>query len=451
MIAMDRSEANKKSSNQTSIQLLLDDLCKSIYKDVNAPKDVITHRLYQPSGQQKCDSIPEELLKKCKKNAFEILLTKSNVKSLSASRSSIDEGYCDVINPAQELQFSQFEYSIFVGEMRPHFGPYGFVRDREEKKIMEKLSLFKECVQLVDGNDYFCNDQSDGYAILWFLKLLKNKSNIDPLLTVEPFFSLALDQVPSFPVMQNKYFKLNWQPKVELVQNPYCGAMRKLNRKSNLFHLPSLMNAISREEHVQTPKNFVEEVLDSVRSRIRPSNIYYECNRWEHQGLRIPLNKDTDPEVIASLYEKKFCTELSDAPLNMLAIVASQQQQPFQARIVDKQLFNEHIKLLLIGIESESFIFDANTITFSLLKNLTIENIMPEILGNFVLDFIECGSCYKRLKSLIITNNFQLKYNGFVFKVSFITNLTIFFLPHQSLTLMLYFFDVFAGFVLKFR
>lgn len=426
MIAMDRSEVNSKASNQPSIQLLLDDLCKSIYKDVNAPKDVIAHSLYQPSGQQKCDTIPEDLLKKCKKNAFEILLTKSNVKSLSASRSSIDEGYCEVIDPARELQFSQFEYSIFVGEMRPHFGPYGFIRDREEKKIMEKLALFKECVQLVDGNDYFCNDQSDGYAILWFLTLLKNKSNIDPLLTVVPYFSLALDQVPSFPVMQNKYFKLNWQPKMELVQNPYCGAMRKLNRKTNLFHLPGLMNEASRGENLETPKNFVEEVLDNVRSRIRPSNIYYECNRWEHQGLRIPLNKDTDPEVIASLYEKKFCSELSDAPLNVLAITAAKQQQRFRARIVDKKLFNEHIKLLLIGVESESFIFDANTITFSLLENLTVENIMPEILANFVLDFIECGSCYKRLKSLIITNNFQLKYNGFVFKVCLNSNLTIF-------------------------
>lgn len=416
---MDQSTADRASSDQVSIQSLLDDLCKTIHKDVNAPKERATHSLYQPSGQQKHNTIPEEVLRKCKKKAFEILLKKSNVKSLSTSRSSLDEGYSEIFEPVRELQYSQFEYSIFVGEMRPHFGPYGFIKERQEKKILDKLELFKECVQFIDGNDYFCDEQCDGYSILWFLTLLKNNSSVDTLLTVEPYFSLALDQVPSFPVMQATYFKLNWEPKTELVQNPYCEAMRKLNRRSNLFHLPGLMNGTSSESSSMVQKNFVEEVLENVLSRIHPSNIYYESNRWEHRGLCIPLNKDTDPEVIASLYEKKFVTELPDAPLNVLAITASMQGQRFQARIIDKKLFNEHIKLLLIGIESESFIYDANNVTFHLLENVTIENTPPEMISHFVLSFIECGSCYKRLKSLINSNNFQLKHNGFVFKVSF--------------------------------
>ena len=100
-----------------------------------------------------------------------------------------------------------------------------------------------------------------------------------------------------------------------------------------------------------------------------------------------------------------------------MAIVAERQQQPFQAHIIDSKRFNEHIKLLLIGIESESFMYDPNGMTFKLVEHLTVENILPGTIAHFVLDFIECGACYKRLKSLISTNNFQLKYNGFVFKV----------------------------------
>lgn len=416
---MDQSKGNVQQSDQVSIQLLLDDLCKSIYKDVNTSKDVIAHSLYQPSGHQKQDTIPEELLKKCKKKAFEILLKKSNVKSLSASRSSLDEGYSEIIDPVRELQYSQFEYSIFVGEMRPNFGPYGFVKERQEKKILDKLKLFNECVQYVDGNEYFCNEQNDGYSILWFLTLLKNKSNVDTLLTVEPYFSLALDHMPTFPVMQVKYFKLNWEPNAELKHNPYCGAMRKLQRKSNLFHLPGMMTHSTRQTSEQHQSNIVQEVLENVRCRIRPSNIYYEANKWEHQGLRIPLNNDTDPELILSLYEKKFCTELPDASLNLMAITAINQQQDFQAHIIDSKRFNEHIKLLLIGIESESFVYNSSNMTFRLVEHLTVENLLPDTIAHFVLNFIECGACYKRLKSLISINNLQLKHNGFVFKVSF--------------------------------
>lgn len=415
---MDLSGTCVQQSNQMSVQLLLDDLCKSIYKDVNTPKDVIAHTIYRPSGHQKQDTIPEELLKKCKKKSFEILFKKSNVKSLSASRSSIDEGYSEIIDPVQELQYSQFEYSIFVGEMRPNFGPYGFVKERQEKKILDKLELFKECVQFVDGNDYFCNEQNDGYSILWFLTLLKNKSNVDTMLTVKPYFSLALDQMPSFPVLHVKYFKLNWEPNDELKHNPYCGAMRKLNRRSKLFHLPGMTDEFSSQTSAPIQPNIVQEVLENVKNRIRPSNIYYEANKWEHQGLRIPLNKDTDPELIASLCEKMFSTELPDASLNLMAMIADRQQQNFQAHMIDGKRFNEHIKLLLIGIESESFVYNSSSMTFRLVENLTVENILPDTIAHFVLNFIECGACYKRLKSLISSNNFQLKYNGFVFKVS---------------------------------
>ncbi|XP_031626701.1 gamma-tubulin complex component 6 [Contarinia nasturtii] len=414
---MDQLKIGEKLSHQMSIQFLLDELCKSIYKDVNASKDVIAHSFCQPSGPQKYEIISEDLLKKCRKKSFEILLKKSNVKSISANRSiSIDEGFSDAIDPVRELKYSQFEYSIFVGEMRPNFGPYGLINDRLEKKILEKHDLFQECVRFVDGNDYFCHEQNDGYSILWFLTLLKNESKIDTLLTIESYFPLAIDQLSSIPARQPKYFKLNWQPSVELQKNPYCNAMRKLNRRTKQFQLPAIMNETIKHSIAQIQPNLVEEVLEKVRSRIRPSNIYYEANRWEHQGLRIPLNKDTDPVLIASLCEKKFCTELPDASLNLMALTAAKQKQHFRVSIIDSKRFNEHIKLLLIGIESESFVYDANTMTFSLLENLTIENIMPETIAHFVLDFIECGACYKRLKSLIGTNNFQLKYNGFVFK-----------------------------------
>lgn len=463
---MDCLNSSEISSNQVSIQSLLGDLCKSIYKDVNGLQGANVRTPTEPHGQQNDDIIPKELLKKCTKKAFEMLLKKSNAKSLPMDRSMIDEGYSDVFDPINELRFVQFEYSLFVGAMKPYFGPYGLIKERQEKKILDKLSLIKECVQFIDDNEYFCNEQCDGYAMLWFLTLFKNKSNVDKLLTVEPYFTLALDEMPVLPVSQPKYFKLNWDPNSELRENPYCEGMRKVSKRSMLFNLPGLtktvrINGKSRNMPEKRPnllhpfdlieaftgkanaeKNIVAEVLDNISNHIRTSTIYHVSNRWEHRGYHIPLNKHTDPEVIASLYEKKFCSELPGAPLNLQALVAAEQQQRFNAIIVDEATFNEHIKLLLIGIETESFIYNPSNMTFSLLQDLTIKNVRPQTIAHFVLDFLECGACYKRLKFLIATNNFQLKYQGFVFKVCTYLDLSFQlpnnrFVTYQQLTYLL--------------
>lgn len=415
---MDQIQSVKNKSNQVSIQSLLEDLCKSIYKDVNEAKDAIAQNcLYQPSGQQRHDNIPKELLTKCKKTAFEILLMKSNVKSVPINRALKDNGL--IYDPVQKLRISRFEYDIFVGQMHPHFGPYGQIDARQEEKILKKRNRFKECMEFVEGNDYFCSEQSDGYAILWFLTLFTHNSSVDSMLKVDSYFPLALDQIPSLPTMEPKYFKLNWEPSEELQNNPYCAAMQRLSKRTNLFHLPSLMNATPAEQSIVKPrqKNIVQEVVDEVMGCVHKSEIYYEPNKWEHREFCIPLNKDTDPKVIASLFEKKFCTEMPDASMNIRAMLAAEQHQVFEARIIDKKVFNEHIKLLMIGIESESFMYNPTNMTFRLLDNLTIENTLPETVVHFVKDFIECGACYKQLKALISTNNFQLKCNGFVFKV----------------------------------
>lgn len=415
---MDQIQTVTDRSNQVSIQSLLDDLCISIYKDANGAKDAIAQNtLFQ--SEQRNDTIPEKLLKKCKKTAFEILLKKSNVKSLPVSRASKEGGY--VYDPVQKLRVSQFEYDIFVGEMRPYFGPYGQIDARQEEKILKKREVFKECVDIVEDDDYFGNEQNDGYSILWFLELFEHNSSVDTMLKVESYFPLALDQMPSMPNMEPKFFKLNWNPSEELQTNPYCRTMRTMSYTSNIFRLPSLMNTSPTSTErvvVQKKKNIVQEVVDDVMSRVKKPEIYYVPNKWEHRELHIPLNKDTDPKVIASLFEKKFCTEMPDASLNIRAIKAIEQKELFEARLIDKEIFNEHIKLLMIGIESESFMYNPSNMTFRLLDNLTIENTLPESIAHFVKNFIECGSCYKRLKSLIRTDNFQLRYNGFVFKVS---------------------------------
>lgn len=52
--------------------------------------------------------------------------------------------------------------------------------------------------------------------------------------------------------------------------------------------------------------------------------------------------------------------------------------------------------------------------------HVTLEGILPATLLHFVEDFLECGTCYKRLQTMIMKRNYKLMFEGFIFKVSFL-------------------------------
>lgn len=51
--------------------------------------------------------------------------------------------------------------------------------------------------------------------------------------------------------------------------------------------------------------------------------------------------------------------------------------------------------------------------------NIAVEDISKHTLQEVVAEFLEMGTCYKRLKIMITENpcNLKLIYDGFVFKV----------------------------------
>lgn len=407
-----------ETSNQASIQLLLENLCKSIYKDVNASNSTIAHRGLKPSVQQTHDgsnNIPEKLLKKCKLRSFEILLKKSQQKTP-------DEGYSDIIDPIRELKFSQFEYNIYVGQMRPHFDAYGQIREKQQQKILRKYDLFQECCKFVDENDYFRGAQSDGYSILWLLTLLKNYSSMDLAMEYESnesYFSIEINAMPKFPTLKPKIFRLNWQPDSVLEGNPYCSSLRRLH--SSFTSLQHNEQKSEYDECINKPASHsIKVVLDSIKKQKTSKTICYTGNKWEELGMHYEFDEENSDEKFSSLCEKRFCTESRLAALHLMAIRASRNSDFFEAKIVQKKEFVEHIKLLLIGIESESFVYDQQTMSFKAHEYLTVDGMMPNTIKHFISDFIECGTCYRRLKTLISSNieGFKLKCDGFLFKVS---------------------------------
>lgn len=397
------------SSKEVSIQMLLENLCKSIYKE-------ITHHMqysYGPSGPSICDSskiIPEKLLKKCKLRCFEILLKKSQQKTP-------DKGYSDNINPVRELKFNQFEYNIYVGQMRPYLESYGQVKEKKMQKILKKCDLFSECIQFIEENDYFSRD---GYSVLWFLILLKNNSSMDIILedgSNESYFPIQTNSVPKFPLLVPKMFLLDWHVDSVLDRNPYCRSISRINY--DFTALRQMEPTIEPSVFIQQTRLYsIKAILDEIKTQQKSKTICFTSNKWEDLGKRYTF--DEKCIHFATLFEKFFCTESSLATLNLNCLAYSRSNIVAEVRIVQMMEFVEHIKLLLIGIESESFVFNQRLINFSIAECLTVENVTPETMEYFIADFLECGTCYKRLKAIVSCNidGYELKNDGFLSKVS---------------------------------
>lgn len=75
------------------------------------------------------------------------------------------------------------------------------------------------------------------------------------------------------------------------------------------------------------------------------------------------------------------------------------------------------VHLFLVGIQSESFILDANGM-FSLTPYITIENVLPETLANICSELQVCGTCFRRLQLMVTRDisSFKYDHDGIIFE-----------------------------------
>lgn len=110
----------------------------------------------------------------------------------------------------------------------------------------------------------------------------------------------------------------------------------------------------------------------------------------------------------------RFSSEV-DCTNQLLAIATSTR---FEVKFVRLSQFIADIKLLLTGIPSDSFHYDADKLIFRMEENVSVDNIAPDTMASSVTSFLECGSCYRRLQLMLSRNpvDFKHKFDGFVFK-----------------------------------
>lgn len=113
--------------------------------------------------------------------------------------------------------------------------------------------------------------------------------------------------------------------------------------------------------------------------------------------------------------EKSFISEHS-FPVQ-LKLTATLSKTPLEVRTIAFDKILNDIKLLTIGIESETFRRTLNDpLTFQKPENINCESISD--VSECVDEFLEAGTCFKRLKTFTSKNPFNQSYifEGFIFK-----------------------------------
>lgn len=112
---------------------------------------------------------------------------------------------------------------------------------------------------------------------------------------------------------------------------------------------------------------------------------------------------------------KSFSSESSSSIHNQLSTLKLKKR--VETNIVPFEKLLNDVKLLAIGVESESFKRAPNDpLTFQMPSNLSCEDVSD--VGDFIGTFIETGTCFKRLKTFTSKNPFNQSYifEGFIFK-----------------------------------
>lgn len=179
--------------------------------------------------------------------------------------------------------------------------------------------------------------------------------------------------------------------------NPFSTSMQQLGLRAIP---PNQSDSISN--FLSQPHARVCERIGAVARappRKPPSMLDHNRTYWEE------IEREHQPESL-------FASETD----SMLHLLSQQRGGLFAAKLVTMTDIIRDTKALLIGIQSESYTFDADALCFRLVAGITVAEIAPVTFSGIVEEFLECGTCYRRLASKY-TNSICLKEDGFVYRV----------------------------------
>lgn len=222
-----------------------------------------------------------------------------------------------------------------------------------------------------------------------------------------------------------------------LIISIYC-----LQTGCNFFKIPSNLKLLNRK-NVYLPKksekliklpsaattpdddcSFFSNILDSYTGKNKKAN--NQLMSLSLKAMKAPEHSTTTSvkpkltntwENLADEEIPPRCFSSESAEPIYLRLVSPKSKAPVEVRVIPFQNLLADLKLLAIGIESESFKRAANdSLTFETPRKLSCADISD--ISQFVAEFIETGTCFKRLKTFTSKNSFNQSYifEGFIFK-----------------------------------
>lgn len=123
--------------------------------------------------------------------------------------------------------------------------------------------------------------------------------------------------------------------------------------------------------------------------------MFYMAHTWERLGEQIPL-----PARIPSDC-KPFASDCDEALLCLDGAYTKSQHRLTACNVVTMANMVSHIKAMLVGIDTDTFQFNGDLGVFAMHHDVTVDGVRTTTSSGIVVEFIECGSCFKRLKMLV--------------------------------------------------
>lgn len=207
------------------------------------------------------------------------------------------------------------------------------------------------------------------------------------------------------------YIFNNQQQLLEKVRNYTDNKSNIFNQNSGSISSSSLKNCTKAEFTRSYLASGSVSRTDgaSRRSFRRSSGRQRRIFNWENLG-----NRNVQRELL-------FSSE-TGCLLPLHAVKAESLHEDFVANIIPLDEFMIDVKYLIVGVSSESFIFNSE-LTFAMVANLTLDNVTSNTFKSIITEFIECGTCFKRLQLMTMRkdpNTFDHIYGGLIFKVLFV-------------------------------
>ncbi|XP_062563171.1 gamma-tubulin complex component 6 [Armigeres subalbatus] len=272
------------------------------------------------------------------------------------------------------------ESGTLPGDMMPslHIGPYPIFQTRDIYADTMSIDAHRN----KKSSNPYCLKESRMVFTDNISSLLEKTEN-------------ASKKEQKLPQIETSYFS---DPMAELdsYQGPFRYNMMKGVEIEDDEQLLTSFEIIPAAENSNESKTVVA-VSEPPREQIFNFN-------WENLGNRfVPV-------------ERPFASECNSV-LHLKSLKATRFQKSVDIRIVRIDDFLHDVKFLITGFSSRCFEYDGNNL-FRMKGNFTVDGISPLTINAVVDQFIELGTCFRRLHKMTKKNpyNYAMILEGFVFK-----------------------------------